>query len=134
MNDRPEADPLRRLVNEFQKTMAHAWMVRTFVKHSDEIEEFPELMGIVRAVFDMSRAIENKADDPPAYFRFAQKKMSGLRRAVQQFREDAWRASTHTNFQQAVLSIEHALERLEDILQRVRVLQEGGNLPDRPES
>lgn len=106
------------LAAEFQKTMAHAWMVRTFVKHCDEIEDFPELMGIVRAVFDMSRAIENKIDDPETYFRFARKKVGKLRKAVTQFREDAWRSSTHTNFQQAVISIEHAVDHMESILER----------------
>ncbi len=52
------SDPaLSQLVERFQKTMAHAWMVRTFIKHCDEVEDYPELMGIVRSVFDMSRAI-----------------------------------------------------------------------------
>lgn len=113
---------LPELAAEFQKTMAHAWMVRTFIKHSDEVEDFPELMGIVRAVFDMSRAIENKADDPPTYFRFAGKKIGKLRKAVAQFREDAWRASTHTNFQQAVLSVEHATDQMEAILAQVTAI------------
>lgn len=110
------------LAGEFQKTMAHAWMVRTFIKHSDEVEDFPELMGIVRAVFDMSRAIENKVDQPQDYFRFAGKKIGKLRKAVTQFREDAWRASTHTNFQQAVISVEFATDRMESILEQVRSL------------
>ncbi|MCH2202541.1 MAG: amidohydrolase [Fuerstiella sp.] len=111
-----QAPTLTSLAGEFQKTMAHAWMVRTFIKHCDEVDDFPELMEIVRAVFDMSRAIENKIDDPVAYFRFAGKKIGKLRKAVSQFRENAWRASTHTNFQQAVISIEHATDRMETIL------------------
>ena len=61
MTEKRDRD-LTALAAEFQKTMAHAWMVRTFIKHCDEVEDFPELMGIVRAVFDMSRAIENKVD------------------------------------------------------------------------
>ena len=123
MADQQEhSETLNDLAREFQKTMAHAWMVRTFIKHCDEIDDFPELMGIVRAVFDMSRAIENKADDPATYFRFAGKKIGKLRAAVTQFREDAWRASTHTNFQQALVSIEHATDRMESILDQVRRL------------
>jgi hypothetical protein len=120
MADQHEQDTaLSALAAEFQKTMAHAWMVRTFIKHCDEIDDFPELMGIVRAVFDMSRAIENKVGDPDTYFRFAAKKIGKLRKAVIQFREDAWRASTHTNFQQALVSIEHATDRMESILHQV---------------
>ncbi len=37
---RPLSD-LARLVERAQAIMAHAWMVRTFVKHSTEVEEFP---------------------------------------------------------------------------------------------
>ena len=81
---------LEQLVERFQKTMAHAWMVRTFIKHCDEVEDYPELMGIVRAVFDMSRAIESKSDDPAVYFKFAGKKIGKLRKAAIQFQENAW--------------------------------------------
>ncbi|MCP4175582.1 MAG: amidohydrolase [Fuerstiella sp.] len=107
---------LPQLVERFQKTMAHAWMVRTFIKHCDEIEDYPELMGIVRSVFDMSRAIESKTEDPPVYFRFAEKKIGKLRKAAEQFQQNAWSASTHTNFQQAVRSVLYATEQMEDIL------------------
>ncbi len=107
---------LEQLVERFQKTMAHAWMVRTFIKHCDEVDDYPELMGIVRAVFDMSRAIESKSDDPAIYFKFAGKKLGKLRSAAAQFRDDAWAASTHTNFQQAVLSVQYSVEQMEVIL------------------
>ncbi len=107
---------LRILADRFQKIMAHAWMVRTFVKHCDEIDDYPELMGIVRAVFDMSRAIENKIEDPETYFRFARKKIGRLRTAATEFRANAWAASTHTNFQQAVMSILYCVEQLEGVL------------------
>jgi hypothetical protein len=107
---------LPELVERFQKTMAHAWMVRTFIKHCDEVDDYPELMGIVRAVFDMSRAIETKADDPVQYFKFASKKIGKLRKAAEQFRDDAWGASTHTNFQQAVMSVLYSTEQMEDLL------------------
>ena len=35
------------IVDACQTTMAHAWMVRTFVKHSPEAEDFPELMDML---------------------------------------------------------------------------------------
>lgn len=107
---------LEQLVERFQKTMAHAWMVRTFIKHCDEVEDYPELMGIVRSVFDMSRAIESKSEDPAVYFKFAGKKIGKLRAASVQFQEDAWAASTHTNFQQAVLSVQYSVEQMAVIL------------------
>ena len=89
------SETLAQLVDRFQKTMAHAWMVRTFIKHCDEVDDYPELMGIVRAVFDMSRAIETKTEDPVTYFKFVRKKLGKLRKAAEQFQQDAWSASTH---------------------------------------
>jgi hypothetical protein len=107
---------LAELVAKCQKVMAHAWMVRTFVKHSEEVEDFPELMGIVRAVFDTSRALETRVDDPPGYLKMLRKKIGKLRSAARQFETDAPAASTHTNFQQAVISMNFCLDQLEDLL------------------
>jgi hypothetical protein len=99
-----------------QTIMAHAWMVRTFVKHSPEVEEFPELMEIVRTVFDLSRALETRVDDPAAYLQMLRKKIGKLRKAAEKFRHDAPLASTHTNFQQAVVSIDACVAGLEETL------------------
>jgi hypothetical protein len=104
------------IVNRCQQVIAHAWMVRTFIKHSDEVENFPELMGIVRAVFDASRALETKVGDPAAYLHMLGKKIGKLRQAADKFRNDAPVASTHTNFQQAVISMDACVEQLQDLL------------------
>ena len=103
------------LVNRCQTVLAHAWMVRTFVKHSTEVEDFPELMGIVRGVFDLSRAVETRVDDPAEYFKMLDKKLPGLRSAVEKFAIDAPLASTHTNFIQAVISIRASTEELAEL-------------------
>lgn len=99
-----------------EELMAHAWMVRTFVKHSSEVEDFPELMGIVRSVFDTSRALETRVQDPVAYLHMLKKKIGKLRQAATEFRKDAPLASTHTNFQQAVISIDTCVRDLETVL------------------
>jgi len=99
-----------------QKIMAHAWMVRTFVKHSPEVEEFPELMGIVRSVFDLSRALETHVNDPARYLHMLRKKIGKLRTTAEHFRRDAPLASAHTNFQQAVLSMDACVGGLEEVL------------------
>ncbi len=104
------------LVARSQIILAHAWMVRTFVKHSTEVEDFPELMGIVRAVFDLSRAVEPRVDDPVEYFKMLDKKLPELKRAVEKFALDAPHASTHTNFAQAVISIRASTEDLAGLL------------------
>ncbi len=108
----------QELVNRCQTVMAHAWMVRTFIKHSDEIEGFPELMGIVRAVFDTARALETREGDPAGYFHMLGKKLGKLRKAAEQFRIDAETASTHTNFKQAVISMDACVEELKSLQRR----------------
>lgn len=107
---------LNDILDRCQKVLAHAWMVRTFVKHSEEVEEFPELMRLVRTVFDTSRALETKAGDPAAYLRMLEKKLGKLRNAADQFRHDAGLASTHTNFRQAVISMDACVEQLQRLL------------------
>lgn len=104
------------LVARCQIVLAHAWMVRTFVKHSAEVEEFPELMSMVRGVFDVSRAVETRVNDPAEYFKMLDKKLSELRKAADQFAIDAPQASTHTNFAQAVISIQASVAELELLL------------------
>lgn len=99
-----------------EELMAHAWMVRTFIKHSSEVEDFPELMGIVRSVFDISRALETRVQDPGAYLHMLKKKIGKLRAAAAEFRKDAPIASAHTNFQQAVISIDTCVRDLENVL------------------
>ena len=99
------------------QVMAHAWMVRTFIKHSPEVEDFPELMGIVRTVFDTARALETRVTDPAGYLHMLRKKIGKLRTAAAEFRIEAPKASTHTNFQQAVISMDACVQEFEKILQ-----------------
>ena len=103
-------------VDRVERIMAQAWMVRTFVKHSPEVEDFPELMTIVRAVFDTSRALETRVGNPPAYLHMLRKKIGKLRQAASHFREQAPLASDHTNFKQAVIAMDFCLTQLEEIL------------------
>jgi len=112
----PAPETPEQTVAAIQRVMAHAWMVRTFIKHGDEVEDFPELMGIVRSVFDTSRALETRVNDPAAYLKMLSKKLGKLKAATKQFREDAYEASTHTNFQQAVISMETCCDSLDLLL------------------
>ena len=103
-------------VERCQMIFAHAWMVRTFVKHSETVEDFPELMQIVRTVFDTSRALEPKVNDPDDYLNTLRKKIGKLRAAAAQFRTDAPVASDHTNFRQAVISMDGCVAELETVI------------------
>ena len=66
-NPSPETQlQLITLVNRSQKVMAHAWMIRTFIKHSDEVEDFPELNEIrmARNVAALGAAEANRRAAP----------------------------------------------------------------------
>jgi len=106
-------------VQHCQAVFAHAWMVRTFIKHSPEAEEFTELMQAARVVFDVSRSLESRVDDPVAYFRQLRKKIGSLRDAAKQFRTDAPVASDHTNFRQAVISMDACVAEWEQVLRMI---------------
>ena len=115
----PELKTLQDVVTRCDEVMAHAWMVRTFVKHSEEIEDFPELaglMGLARTAFDAARALETRVDDPPGYLHMLRKKLGKLKAAAQQFEEDAFQASMHTNFVMAVRSMNVCVRDLQELL------------------
>lgn len=105
------------LVQECQNELAHAWVVRAFVRHCDEAEDFPEITAIGRAIFDLTRALETRVDDPSGFFRMLRKKLGKFRQAAEQFASEAPQVSTHTNFQQAVISIRAVADRLEQLLE-----------------
>ena len=117
MSQEPGKPSAVEAVARCQSIMAHAWMVRTFVKHSEEVADFPELMHVVRAVFDTCRALEPKVGEPQEYLNTLRKKLSKLRTAAVQFADDAPVASDHTNFRQAVISLNACLVELEGVLQ-----------------
>lgn len=116
---------LPEVVERCDEIMSHAWMVRTFVKHSEEVEDYPELaglMGIVRGVFDASRALETRVDDPAGYLKMLGKKIGRMKTAVAEFERDAFQASEHTNFVMAVRSVKICVRDLEAMLELGRQL------------
>jgi hypothetical protein len=112
-------DPTPETVDRCQTILAHAWMVRTFIKHCPEVEEFPELMLAAREIFDLCRSVESRVGDPAAYVHQLRKKFSKLKAGAQEFTRDAPLASDHTNFRQAVISLNGCVEQLKGILDSV---------------
>ncbi len=51
------------LIASFQGVLAHLWMIRTFLKHADEIQDDENMLEVPRTLFDYIRATE------PAYQR-----------------------------------------------------------------
>ena len=118
----PNAPALTKLVERSQKLMSHAWMIRTFVKHSDEVDDFPELNEMARTIFDVFRAVETQVQDPAGYFKTVRKKLGRLKAAAEQFEKDTWHASTHTNFQQAAIAARFLGEQLSELLEQAENL------------
>ena len=48
-------------VERLQGVLAHLWMVRTFLKHAEEIQDDEELLDVPRTLFDYVRAAEPAA-------------------------------------------------------------------------
>lgn len=131
----PELTDLSSIVRRCDELMAHAWMVRTFVKHSEEAEDAPELMELPRMVFDVTRALETRVTDPAAYLKMLDKKLGKLRAATQQFAIDAPKISVHTNFVMAVRSLQICVRELEELLHAgLSLLKSAAGLGQEPRS
>lgn len=101
--------------------LSHVWMVRAFLKHSEEAEEDDELRDVHRGLYDYMLALGEplKTDDAAAYLRIASKKLTKLKRAVDLFVEIQPEISSHTNFQMAVTSLTSAVDEIQQLLKRV---------------
>jgi hypothetical protein len=97
--------------------LAHAWMVRTFLKHAEEIQE-DELMEVPRTIFDYCRAVEpaRQAGDLKEYLHRIRGKLSKLRRAAEAFAANYRRVSDHTNFHMAAASLTGCVREIEEVL------------------
>jgi hypothetical protein len=101
--------------------LAHLWMVRTFLKHADEVQDDEELLDVPRTLFDSIRAVEpaRERGDAAEYVRRLRGKLSKLRRVAELFAREHRRVSDHTNFQMAALSLSGGVRQLEEILAQV---------------
>ncbi len=111
----PDSTQLMRLLDD---QVAHVWMVRTFLKHSDEAAEDEELASVHRDLYDFMLALGPSLDagDGAAYLKLAQKKWSKLRQACALFQEIQPEVSGHMNFKMAARSLELAVQRIGQLL------------------
>jgi len=101
-------------------TLAHAWMVRNFLKHAEEIQDDEEMLDVHRMIFDYIRALEPsyQRKDTAEYLRRAAGKLPKLRRAAEHFAREYQRFSTHTNFEMAAVSLSGCVREIEETLAR----------------
>jgi hypothetical protein len=98
--------------------LSHVWMVRAFLKHSDEADDDEELREVHRTLYDYMLALGQpwKDQDAAGYLKQARKKFRKLRAAAELFVEIQPEVSTHTNFQMAVASLKAAVHRVGELL------------------
>jgi hypothetical protein len=106
--------------------LAHAWMVRAFLKHAEEIEDDEEMLEVHRMIFDFIRATEPsfQRGDAKEYLHRIRGKLPKLRRVAEFFGREFRRVSDHTNFQMAALSLSGCVREIEEILARVQTQTE----------
>lgn len=99
--------------------LAHVWMVRAFLKHSDEAADDEELAEVHRALYDYHLAVGAawRDSDAAEYLKLAGKKFSKLRAAAETFARIQPEVSAHTNFQMAVASLNSAVAEIGQILE-----------------
>lgn len=97
---------------------AHAWMVRTFLKHAEEIQDDEALLEVPRMIFDFVRALEPSYQrrDAKEFLHRAGGKLSKLRRVANFFAQEHQRVSDHTNFQMAAQSLSGCVSEIEGVL------------------
>jgi cob(I)alamin adenosyltransferase len=106
---------LMRLVDT---ELAHIWMVRTFLKHSEEAAEDDELADVHRELYDYMLALGGplKEGNAEEYLKVARKKLAKLRRATERFIAIQPEISGHTNFQMAAASLRAAVDAIGQLL------------------
>ncbi len=105
-------------VERINGVLAHAWMVRNFLKHADEVQEDEPLLDVHRTIFDYLRALEPsyQRKDTADYLRRAAGKLPKLRRAAETLTREYPRVSTHTNFEMAARSLALCVREIEAAL------------------
>jgi len=122
-------------VARFNTILAHAWMIRTFLKHAEEIQDSEAMLDVPRTLYDSIRAVEPAFErgDLADYLRRLRGKLPKVRRAAEYFACHFKEFSPHTNFAMAAASLQGVVQQMEEIFagldwEAVKALPK----PDRP--
>jgi hypothetical protein len=115
-------------IERFDVLLAHLWMVRTFLKRADEIQEDAELLEVPRTLFDAIRAVEpaRERGDHAEYLNRLSGKLSKIRRVAELFQREYKRVSDHTNFQMAAQSLTGCVKQMEEIFAALKAARQSG--------
>jgi hypothetical protein len=105
-------------VERLNTLLAHAWMIRTFLKHAEEIQQSEEMLVVPRTLYDSIRAVEPafQRGDLADYLRRLRGKLPKLRGAAEYFAGHFKEFSPHTNFEMAAASLSGVVKEMEEIL------------------
>src|SRR5467141_3715885 len=119
-SSQPRSPPFR-CRQRINTRLAHAWMVRNFLKHADEVQEDEEMLEVHRMIFDFIRAAEPsyQRKDAAEYLRRVRGKLPKLRRVAEYLARDWRRVSTHTNFEMAARSLSGCVGHIDEVLAAV---------------
>ncbi len=108
------------LMARIDEQVSHIWMVRTFLKHSDEVKDDEELASVHRDLYDFMLALGPSLDakDGESYLKLAHKKWTILRKATDLFLEIQPEVSGHMNFRMAAQSLQLAVAQIGQYLQK----------------
>ena len=103
--------------NRLNGVLAHLWMIRTFLKHADEVTDDEQLIEVPRLLYDSIRAVEPAflKQDYTTYLRRLKGKLPKLRKCAEMFAVEYKRVSAHTNFEMASASLTECVKRMEEI-------------------
>src|SRR3954452_24080476 len=103
--------PTTDLMHAIDAQLAHVWMVRAFIKHSEEAAEDEELAEVHRELYDYMLALGGplKEGNAEEYLKLARKKLGKLQAAAALFERIQPEVSQHTNFIMAVASLKAAV-------------------------
>jgi hypothetical protein len=110
-------------IERLNAVLAHAWMIRTFLKHAEEIQGSAEMLDIPRTLYDSIRAVEpaRERGDVPEFLRRLKGKVGKIRRAAYYFRDHFREFSPHTNFEMASASLLGVVRSLDEIFASVTI-------------
>ena len=99
--------------------LSHVWMVRTYLKHSEEHEEDEDLQEVQRTLYDYMLALGGplRQNDATGYLKQAKKKLRKLKAATELFTEVQPEISNHTSFQMAELSLRTSVAQVAAIIE-----------------
>ena len=105
-------------MRSIDEQLSHIWMVRTFLKHSDEVTDDEELASVHRELYDYMLALGPalEAGETDKYLKLAKMKYSKLRQACELFTEIQPEVSGHMNFKMAAASLRLSVARIGELL------------------